>query len=60
MIYWLMALSLILLVVSTLFTYRDYMQGRTARAVFTKMRMITLLIGLLFIIVLVTDFIVFA
>ena len=53
MIYLAMAVSLALLIWATLATYRDYMQGKVGRTVFTRLRMILILLIFMFIIVLI-------
>ncbi|MCL2620480.1 MAG: hypothetical protein FWD97_06080 [Defluviitaleaceae bacterium] len=60
MIYWFMALSLLFLLFSTWVTYKQYREGKVVRQVFTKMRAISVLISILMVIVLITDFVVFA
>ena len=52
MIYWAMVGSLIILALAVLSTYRDYQQGKVARVVFTRLRMILMLLGLMFAIML--------
>ena len=59
MIYWIMLGAVILLIISTIFTYRDYRNGSADRRVFSKMRAITILIVLMFVIILIADFVVF-
>jgi len=44
--------SLIILALAVLSTYRDYQQGKVARVVFTRLRMILMLLGLMFAIML--------
>jgi len=47
----------ILLVVATVHTHWQYVQGRVGRGVFTKMRLVMLLFALLLVIVFLTDFV---
>ena len=50
MIYWAMAGSLIILGLAVFSTYRDYQDGKVARLVFTRLRMILILLGLMFVV----------
>lgn len=52
MIYWLMAGSIALLSFATYSTYKDYTKGKLARAVFTRMRLINVLMAVAFVIML--------
>lgn len=60
MIYGFMALSLLFLLFSTWVTYKQYCEGKVVRQVFTKMRAISILVSLLMVIVLITDFVLFS
>jgi heme/copper-type cytochrome/quinol oxidase subunit 3 len=51
-----MLASIVLLVVSTVFSYRDYRRGKAAKGVFKRMLGITVLIGILMVFVLIIDF----
>jgi len=57
MIYWLMLGVIIFLAISTFFTYREYAAGKVGRQIFTKMRLATVLIIMLYVIVLISDFV---
>ncbi|MCL2575060.1 MAG: hypothetical protein FWE33_01380 [Defluviitaleaceae bacterium] len=59
MIHWFMPVAVIILVVSTVFAWRDYAYRGRDRRIFTKMRMITILIAILYIIILLADFVVY-
>jgi hypothetical protein len=56
MIYWFMLASILLLMISTFFTYRDYRRGKAGKGVFTRMLWITLLVGVLMVLILIIDF----
>jgi len=58
MIYWLMLVAVLFLAVATFFTYKEYVTGKVGREIFTKMRLATALIVILYIIVLLSDFVV--
>ena len=56
MIYWMMAVSIVFLVISTAFTYRDYKRGKVAKGIFVRMLGITIMIAVLMVFVLIIDF----
>jgi len=56
MIYWAMLVALVLLAVAVFSTYKDYLQGRVGRAVFTRMRLILMLLLLMFVLMLIGRF----